>query len=244
MAAWHCPHEGFAWDGVLEGYIDTLAKINTYVTGDNPDRAIILIHDLLDWTFPNLCLLADYYAREVNATVFVPEFLSGNALPFQTTSSCEPRPRLRSNNACDVYEDRIFNFARLLRTRFRRLGAVGFCFGGWAVLRLGSREHKSPLVDCITAGHPSFLTEKEIGDVDVPVQILAPEFDPCYTAELKVHSLETISKLGVPFDYQHFAGVEHACFVRADPEIPGEWEAGERGKVAVVGWMTRFLDER
>ena len=247
MAEGQCPHEGFEWTGIPEGYIDTLAKCNTYVTGDNLDRAVLLIHDLQSWSFPNLCLLADHYAREVNATVFVPEFFNDKVLPFHTTTSCTRHrhddPRSRRKSSCDVLETRMFEFARLLRTRFRRLGTVGFCFGGWAVFRLGSKEHHPPLVDCITAGHPGFLTKKVIDDIGVPVQILAPQFDPFYTSELKRHSLETIPKVGVPFDYQHFDGVEHACFIRADPERPGEWEAGEKGKSAAVSWLRRFLND-
>jgi dienelactone hydrolase len=117
---------------------------------------------------------------------------------------------------------------------------VGFCFGGWAVFRLGA---KPPLVDCITAGHPTWLTKKDIDEVAVPVQILAPEIDPVYTAELKSYSFETIQKLGVPFDYQHFPGVEHACFTRGDPGKKGEREALVRGKNAVVGWMKQFLHD-
>jgi dienelactone hydrolase len=35
--------------------------------------AIIVIHDLYGWTFPNIRLLADHYAAEVGATVYVPD---------------------------------------------------------------------------------------------------------------------------------------------------------------------------
>jgi dienelactone hydrolase len=72
---------------------------------------------------------------------------------------------------------------------------------------------------------------------------LAPEIDPVYTAELKTHTFETVQKLGVPFDYQFFPGVEHACFTRGDKEKPGELEAMERGKNAAVGWLRQFLGD-
>jgi dienelactone hydrolase len=110
---------------------------------------------------------------------------------------------------------------------------------------VGAKEHQPPLVDCITAGHPSLLTKKDIDEVavPVPVQILAPEIDPVYTAELKTHSFETITKLGVPFDYQHFPGVEHACFVRGDIKKAGEREAMARGKNAAVSWFRQFLHD-
>lgn len=74
------------------------------------------------------------------------------------------------------------------------------------------------------------MTKKDIDEVATPVQMLAPEFDPVYAAELKTYSFERILKLGVLFDYQHFLGVEYACFVRGDNKKPGEREAMARGK--------------
>lgn len=77
----------------------------------------------------------------------------------------------------------------------------------------------------------------------VPVQMLAPEIDQAYPLELKLHTFETLQRLNVPFDYQHFPGVVHACFVRGDENKPGERAAMERGKNAVVGWLRQFLKD-
>jgi hypothetical protein len=33
----------------------------------------MIIHDLLGWTFTNTRILADHYAEEVDATVYVPD---------------------------------------------------------------------------------------------------------------------------------------------------------------------------
>jgi hypothetical protein len=64
-----------------------------------------------------------------------------------------------------------------------------------------------------------------------------------YTPELKTHTFETVQKIGVPFDYQFFPGVSHACFTRGDKTKPGELEAMVRGKNAAVGWINqRFVD--
>jgi hypothetical protein len=69
MSVHSCCLNGFEWEGTPTGRIDTLASNNAYITGDNPDIAVLLIHDLLSWSFPNTRLLADHYAREMNATV-------------------------------------------------------------------------------------------------------------------------------------------------------------------------------
>lgn len=75
------------------------------------------------------------------------------------------------------------------------------------------------------------------------MQLLAPEFDFLYTAELKAHTFETLLKTNVSFDYQHFPGVEHACFVRGSEKKPGELEAMVRGKDSAVNWMKQFLHQ-
>ncbi|TVY92993.1 Hydrolase [Lachnellula willkommii] len=242
-----CCLRGFEWEGTPIGRIDKLAGNDTYIAGGNPDIAILLIHDLLGWKFTNTRLLADHYAREVGATVYVPDFFGGEALPFEPITSGRWHevdvPSFMKKNTREIREPEIFTCALALRNTYKRLGAVGFCYGGWAVFRLGTQEHQPPLVDCISAGHPTFLTKQDIDEVAVPVQILAPEIDPAFTQELKSYAFERIQKLGVgvPFVYRHFPGVEHACFIRGDEGREGEKEALVRGKGAVVGWMREFL---
>ena len=245
MAVPSCCLAGFAWEGTPLGSICKLAGNDAYIVGNNLDRAVLLIHDLLGWTFPNTRLLADHYAREADATVYVPDFYHGEILPFEPLLCGEfdkvDIPSFMQKNARDVREPEIFECARALRTQYKNVGAVGYCYGGWAVFRLAAKEHEPPLVDCITTGHPSLLTRKDIDEVSVPVQILAPELDPIYTAELKTYSFTKIQELGISFDYQHYPGVEHACFVRGDSTQKGEREAMVRGKNAVVHWFKQFL---
>ncbi|KIX93993.1 uncharacterized protein Z520_10330 [Fonsecaea multimorphosa CBS 102226] len=249
-----CCLKSFAWEGTPRGRVDKLGALDCYIAGsENDDKrpamGILFIHDLLGFTFPNTRILADHYAAEADATVYVPDFFGGSApLPF------EPILRGRfhevdlagflARNARDIREPDILEAARLLRSRYARVGAVGFCWGGWACFRLGARE--KPLVDCVSVGHPSLLTKRDIDEVAVPVQILAPEHDPAYTPELKTHTFETLAKAeggGVYFDYLHLPGVEHGCLVRGDPKKPGEREAMARAKDAVVGWFRQFLHE-
>lgn len=247
MSVSPCCLKGFQWEGSPSGRIGKLGNNDAYITGDNSDAAVMIIPDLLGWTFPNVRLLADHYAREANATVFVPDFFGGEALPFGPILGGKwdeiDLPGFLEKNSRELREPEIFDCARALRQKYNKVGAVGFCYGGWAVFRLGAKEHQPPLVDCITAGHPSLLTKNDIDQVATPVQMLAPEFDPVYTAELKTHGFETIMKLGVPFDYQHFPGVEHGCFVRGDDTKVGEREAMVRGKNAAVSWFRQFLHD-
>ena len=82
--------------------------------------------------------------------------------------------------------------------RYKHTGAIGFCFGGWAVFTLGADKD---LVDAISTGHPTWLTNEEINNVAVPAQILAREIDLAFTPELKAHANSGIPTLGLPYDY-------------------------------------------
>lgn len=69
-----CCLQGFQWDGKPEGEEIMLGDLKTYVVGPtDSNAAILLIHDIFGWTFPNLRLLADYYARSVGARVWMPD---------------------------------------------------------------------------------------------------------------------------------------------------------------------------
>lgn len=72
-----CCLQTFTWGGTPTGKEVELAGIKSYVAGDNKDVAVLLIHDLFGWRYPNVRLLADHYAREIDATVYVPDFFGG-----------------------------------------------------------------------------------------------------------------------------------------------------------------------
>lgn len=145
-----------------------------------------------------------------------------------------------SRNTKAIREAEIINFAKNLRAQYQRVGAVGFCFGGWAVFRLGSKENAG-LVDCISTAHPTWLEKSEIENVNVPVQIMAPEFDTMFTPELRAFANQVIPTIGVPYDYQYFPGLEHAFATRGDKENPAECAGMERAKSAAVYWFRLWL---
>ncbi|ROW11330.1 hypothetical protein VMCG_00889 [Cytospora schulzeri] len=246
-----CCLTGFQWSGTPAGTVGKLASNDAYIAGDNPAVAIKLIHDLFGWEFPNIRLLADHIARDAGATVYVPDFFGGEHLPWAPMVAGRFEALGNSlhefvgKNGRDVREPELFGCARALRGEFGRVGAAGFCYGGWACFRLASAEHQPPLVDCISVGHPSLLALEDIDGVggDVPIQMLAPEIDLAYTAEMKLHTFTALQRLNVPFEYRHFPRVVHACFIRGSDseDDPGEQEAMVRGKNAIVSWMREWL---
>ncbi|KIX93007.1 uncharacterized protein Z520_11280 [Fonsecaea multimorphosa CBS 102226] len=204
----------------------------------------MIIHDLFGWTFRNTRLLADHYAKEADATVYVPDFFGGEVLPVDII--LDPKewdkldlPNFEKRNSKATRTPEIFESAKELKSRHERVGAIGFCFGGWGAFRLAGQG--KDLIDCISAAHPTDIEKEEIRNVRVPVQIIAPEFDPKFTPELKAFSNTTIPTLNVPYDYQFFPGLAHAFAIRGDPQNPSERKGMERAKDAAVYWFRLWL---
>ncbi|KAL6234649.1 hypothetical protein BDW75DRAFT_230943 [Aspergillus navahoensis] len=226
-----CCFKGFRWNGKPRGQQVMLAGRDCYRTGTESRVAILLIHDLFGCTFTNTRILADHLAEEVGATVYVPDFFGGEALP----------PDILLD---ETRWNEIFACATALRAAhgYASIGAIGFCFGGWAVFRLGAKDVR--LVDCISTAHPTFLEKEEIRQVGVPVQIMAPEHDPQFTEELKAFSNEVLPKLGVPYDYQYFPSLTHGFATRGNPNDREEKLGVERAKDAAVLWFRHWLHKQ
>ncbi|KAK5692852.1 hypothetical protein LTR97_010328 [Elasticomyces elasticus] len=249
MSIQPCCVKGFEWDGTPEGKAIPFptASNQAYVTGSNTEAAVMLITDVFGWDFINNRLLADHFAREANVTVYMPDFFDGESISKDTlkkdfTEWAKDGLNIMAfvgRHSREIREPEIFDCAKKLRAEYKKVGAIGYCYGGWAVCRLGAEGNN--LVDCVSMGHPSMLIKEDLDGVTVPIQILAPEIDAAYTAELKEHTFKVLQKNQVVFDYVHFPGVEHSCFTRGDAEKAGELEAMVRGKQAAVDWFKTWL---
>ncbi|KAL9072325.1 MAG: hypothetical protein Q9161_003644 [Pseudevernia consocians] len=237
-----CCLSGYKWDGELTGKETKLGKIDTYVTGSNKEVAIMIVHDIYGWTFPNARLLADHYAKEADATVYLPDFFGGEVVtPDVLESGKLNLGEFLGRNSKDIRFPEIETCAKALKQEhgFKKLGAMGFCFGGWAVFQLGAKGKN--LVDCISTAHPSLTTKEEIDAVAVPVQIIAPEHDPQLTPELKAYVNSVIPGLNLEYDYQYFPGLMHGFAIRCDQNDVKQKKGFERAKNVAVGWFAQFL---
>lgn len=200
-----------------------------------------MIHDVYGWTLPNLRLLADHYAAEAKATVYLPDFYDGGAPSpdsINTSEKIDVMSIVRANGK-DKRTPEIFAVAKELRSKHKKVGAIGFCWGAWGCFKLAGRDQG--LLDCVSVAHPSMLEKKEIENLAVPIQILAPEHDQAFTPELKEFAHQTIPKLGIDYDYQHFPGVSHGFAAKGNPKIPEQKRAFERAKNAAVSWFNWHL---
>jgi dienelactone hydrolase len=247
MSLTSCCLKTFTWGGTPIGKEVKLANNDSYVTGTNKDAAVLFIHDLFGWKYANVRLLADHYAREADVTVYVPDFFGGWIVDWAAVEQGRfgdiDLAAFQRDNAREIRAPEIEACARALRGElgFQRIGAVGFCYGGWAVCHLGSREHEPRLVDVVAMGHPSFLVREDVDKLAVPIQILAPEHDHAYPPDFKAYTFETLLKLNLPFEYVHYPGTEHGCLVRGSEHKPQERLAMAQAKNSTVAWFKQHL---
>ena len=145
-----------------------------------------------------------------------------------------------ATNAVDVRMPEILASARLIRSQYPKLGAVGYCWGGAAMFKLASKQHEG-LVNCVSMAHPGAPTKNDVYNIGVPIQILAPEYDEPFPAEWRDFCNLEIPKLGVEYYYQYFPGQTHGFAVRCNDIEEGEKRALELAKNAMVYWLLAHL---
>ncbi|KAI9710353.1 MAG: hypothetical protein M1820_002848 [Bogoriella megaspora] len=241
-----CCKTGFNWGGNPVGTETTLDQNKTYVTGNSKDTAVLLVHDIFGWTLTNLRLLADHYAKEANVTVYLPDFYDGEVVDPITMEDPEKRakfdiPAFLARHGKQARRDEIFACAKALKSQYKKLGAIGFCWGAWGVFQLAGKGQN--ILDCVSAAHPSLVEKSEIENLSVPTQILAPETDPMFTPDMKAFSNETIPTLGIPYEYVYFPGVMHGFAAKGDPNDPKQKDALERAKNSAVNFFKQYLGE-
>jgi len=89
-----CPDcfKGSLHEGTPTGRVETLHGLPTYIAeppSGTPKGIIVIIPDALGWDFNNNRILADTYAKRVNARVYLPEFMAGHAAPAALLTSMD-----------------------------------------------------------------------------------------------------------------------------------------------------------
>lgn len=142
-------------------------------------------------------------------------------------------------NSKDKRYPEIEAVAKEIKSKHSKLGAIGFCWGAWAVFRLAGKDKN--LLDSVSVAHPSLLEESDISGLAVPVQFIVPETDPMFTPELKEYTLKTVPGLGVDFNYDYYPGLVHGFATRGDQSDAKQKAGLERAKNSAVWWFKQYL---
>jgi len=197
-------------------------------------------------------ILADVLAREIGCDVWVPDIFAGyppfhvDALEGYTHDTAgEKLPLLRKlgfiwvvlqhlpaifRNRSSVLDARINAFIPKVKAekKYERLGAVGYCMGGAATIRLAS----AGLVDTVVVAHPGLCNITEIKAMKIPSAFVCAEedssFGPALRNEAEAVFAERKGKDNfLEYEFVDYKGTVHGFAARPNLALPAIKEAFE-----------------
>lgn len=185
--------------------------------------------------------IADQFAAN-GYLVAMPDLFHGDPIPLNRPPGFDLQAWLKGppGHGPSTVDPVIAALIHELRTScsVRRLGAVGYCFGGKYVCRFLA-EGKG--IDVGFTAHPSFVDVAELRGIKGPLAIAAAETDAIFPAEKRRESEDVLKELGVPYQLCLYSGVEHGFAVRADLSGRARRFAKEQAFEQAVVWFNEWL---
>jgi dienelactone hydrolase len=214
------------------GYKAHGAFDRVYVTGDNSETALIIVYDIFGY-FPQTLQGADILAKTVGAQVFMPDFFGeGNAFPFE---KYPPKDGKTKKEIQDFFggiatppgaATRLVDYAHVLKGQgFKKIGAIGFCWGG-KVVTLGALKEGNPL-DAISIVHPVMISPQDAEGLSIPLGLYVSKDEPRDEFD-KVVSVLSKKSYAAKVDSKYYSNMFHGWAAArgnlSDPENKREYE--------------------
>ncbi|OCT46401.1 Protein AIM2 [Cladophialophora carrionii] len=245
-----CCYKGVKHEGTPTGEFSQLGDFEIYTKypeDKSTEYGILIITDVIGHRFNNAQLIADQFAAN-GYFVMMPDLFDKDPIPLNRPGDFdimkwlngEYHPSKKAHLPPVV--DPIIDACLIeMRTKYnvKKLGAVGYCFGGKYVVR--HLRPESGKIDAGYTAHPSFVEAAELRDIKGPLAISAAETDHIFPAE-KRHETEVILKeLGLPYQINLYSGVEHGFAVRGDLNDRVQTYAKENAFLQAVQWFEEHL---
>ncbi|KAL2919160.1 hypothetical protein HK105_201435 [Polyrhizophydium stewartii] len=237
-----CCLRGFLHEGTPAGSVIKVGGLDTYLAtseAGETDKAVVLIHDVFGWGIPNPRLIADRIAKDGGYRVYVPDFFNGDAPNVGLLEKFLTKPKSfmdrlsatgsmflgapsfmawlgrHRDEATVPLLDAVFKDLRE-NHGVKRIGAIGYCWGGRYVVLAGIRG----LADVIVPTHPSQINiDEDIPKVlDKPTLYCLSETDNRFPPEsvAKTKALYAATPGGSKAEFITYPGTEHGFAVRGD----------------------------
>ncbi|KAI4709695.1 hypothetical protein J4E89_005711 [Alternaria sp. Ai002NY15] len=267
--------------GTPKGTIETLHGLSVYVVGNRttPRATICIYSDIFGLGLPNNKIIADAYAASGEYLVLLPDFFKGDPVGLKVADALLPVDAAAQSTFAKytgilaslptflmwqrrhgkAESDKIcLDFMRELRRAIpseRKIGMVGFCWGGKYAARTGLESNmieidgvKKPLVDAIVALHPSHLAVPEdVEGLVVPtsfawgVEDIAVSFETKGKVE-ECHAKAQKARKEFPeIEHKAYTPGRHGFAVRGNPDDPQERKALEDSEKQVLAWFEKWL---
>lgn len=239
--------------GNAVGQESKLAGRNVYVTGpETADKAIMIIADVWGWSLINTRLVADKYAQAVGARVYLPDFFDGQDL--NTMLKNNP-----GKNPGDFVPDQLKNFPprnwdvfppvvdaiRQSQPSAKKVGAIGFCWGGTGCLFLGSSKAGKSQVDAVAFAHPSLIEASDFEMNERSGLFMCCQHDQMFPKEKQEAAKEVCERLadknGVFSRFSYYPKVSHGWSIKGDEGQPYEAKAMAHAVTEAISFFSLEL---
>ncbi|KAI9021817.1 dienelactone hydrolase [Hyaloraphidium curvatum] len=261
-----CCRTGYAWQGAPTGSVGKVAGLDCYMAkaGESKaDKAIVIVHDIFGWTFPNARLIADAIAKE-GYDVYLPDFFNGTVVDPDALSAIDGKfegiwtsvtrgVKLMLNAPKAIYAiaghgksaavglDQVLDE---LRGKYSKIGAAGYCFGGRQLIMLAQRDTAGSKCDAYMVAHPGEVI-KVPQDLQFPKPVLyvlaEKEFFSPYDPKQIASVLEGYNKDGKVALSRYWPGTNHGFATRVNEAIPELKQARDEALEATIGFFKSNL---
>ncbi|XP_007953990.1 carboxymethylenebutenolidase homolog [Orycteropus afer afer] len=225
-----------------QGHEVQVEHVRAYISKPPVDtgRAVIVIQDIFGWQLPNTRYMADMIAANGYTTI-VPDFFVGQE-PWHPSDDWSTFPEwLKTRNArkVDKEVDATLKYLRL-HCGARKLGLVGFCWGGVAVHHLMATRPE------FSAGVSVYGLVRDAEDVyglQAPTLFIFAENDAVIPLG-QVSSLTQKLKDHCKVDYQikTFSGQTHGFVHRKREDFtPADKPYIEEARRNLIEWLNKYL---
>jgi dienelactone hydrolase len=235
--------------------------------------------DIFGLLLPNNKLIADAFAKSGEYLVYLPDFFKGDSVPLKVADVMIPVNAAKQSTLSKytglltsmptflmwltrhkhASTDQVcVEFLQKLRRdtpRGRKIGMVGFCWGGRYAIRAGLASNavevggeKVPLVDAVVALHPSnMVVPADVEALAVPTSFGWGVEDSVVSFEQKAKVEETLTRSAaagrkVPVtEHKVYKPGRHGFGVRGNPDDPAERACLEGTEKQALDWFQRWL---
>jgi len=191
--------------------------IKGYMVGEGKSL-IVISTDIFGHEYVHLRQNADYLASQ-GFTVIVPDIFDGNAVKHEQFNGDNMSWLWNTwlpANPVQNATDRIRTVVANIRSKYKHVHGIGFCYGAKPIWELAAEGHFSSIVLC----HPSFLQSEDTGKYAVPTLFNLADNDTMFTPELVKHYQTVLQGKHVRFI--QYANTDHGFVARGGEEVQNQ----------------------
>ncbi|KXN84130.1 Protein AIM2 [Leucoagaricus sp. SymC.cos] len=233
--------------------------------GSESKRAVVLITDVFGLGLDNPKIMADYFSEQLQCDVWVPDYFKGTPLVREGQLKMPERagekigalrwakfyltfiaslPKIISSRP-SVADKRIKEFINKIKAekRYENVGAVGYCYGGAACVRLAVID----ILDTVVICHPGNFSLKLVDRMVIPAAWVCAEDDMTFSTSKRKKTEDILARRGkdekraLQYEFQDYKGTCHGFAACPSTEIPEIKEAFEKSLVQTVNWFEKHI---